>query len=101
MERISPRKSDQVTESQDQQNVINFNIGSASASKQPQQLVALLERTLRDEFPESLDIVEISQLEDSRVVSLKNLENLESNTVKRLVQRARAVFMDFMNSPWY
>ncbi len=101
MERIVPRKNNQVTESQDQSNVINFNIGSASGSKQPHQLVTLLERTLRDEFPGSLDIVEISQLEDSRGVCLKNLEKLDSNTVKRLVQKARAVFKDFINSPWY
>ena len=90
-----------MAESEDQPDTVDFNVESPSSSKQPRQLVALLERTLRQEFPGALDVIEIAHPPDTRVISLKNLDKLEPDTAKSLAQRARAVFNDFMNSPWY
>ncbi len=70
-------------------------------SKRPEQLAALLDSALRREFPEALDIVEIAQAPNPPVVSLKGLEKLDNDAAKRLTHIARAVFNDFMISPWY
>ena len=80
---------------------VDFNLDPTSASKHPEQLAALLERALRQEFPESLDIIEICHQPNTPVVSLRNLEKLEEHTAKKLARRAQAVFNDFMESPWY
>ena len=90
-----------MSETEDQPNTVDFNIQSPSSSKQPEQLVALLERTLRQEFPGELDVLGIWHPPNTRVVSLKNLEKLERDTAEKMAQRARAVFKNFMNSPWY
>ncbi len=79
---------------------LDFSIDN-SLSKRPDQLAALLDSALRREFPEALDIVEIVQAPDTPMVSLRGLEKLEDETAKRLAHRARAVFNDFMISPWY
>ena len=70
-------------------------------SKRPDQLAALLDSALRREYPEALDIIEIAQAPDPPTVSLRGLEKLEDKTAKRLTHTARAVFNDFMISPWY
>ena len=79
---------------------LDFSIDS-SLSKRPDQLAALLDSALRREFPEALDIVEIAHAPNTTVVSLRGLEKLEDDTAKRLAHSARAVFNDFMISPWY
>ena len=90
-----------MVEDQDPPPSLDFRIDASGSSKQPPQLAALLDSALRREFPEALDIVEIVQEPETLVVSLKGLEKLEDETAKRLAHRARAVFNDFMISPWY
>lgn len=79
---------------------LDFRI-RGSLSKRPEQFAALLDSALRREFPEALDIVEIAHAPDPPVVSLGGLERLDESMAKRLKHRARAVFNDFMISPWY
>ncbi len=90
-----------MVEDQDPPPGLDFRIDASSPSKQPQQLAALLDSALRREFPEALGTVEIVQASDTPMVSLKGLEKLEDDTAKRLAHSARAVFNDFMISPWY
>ena len=80
---------------------LDFRIDASRLSKRPEQLAALLESALQREFPEVLDIIEITHVPNTPVVTLKGLEKLEEKTAKRLAYRARAVFKDFMISPWY
>ncbi len=89
-----------MVEDQDPTPSLDFPINS-SLSKRPDQLATLLDSALQREFPEALDIVEITQVSNPPVVSLRGLEKLEEETAKRLTHRARAVFNDFMISPWY
>ena len=79
---------------------LDFRI-NGSRLKRPEQLVALLDSALRREFPEALDLVEIAQAPHPPVVSLRGLERLEEDIAQRLTLRARAVFNNFMVSPWY
>ena len=90
-----------MAEDQDPPPALDFLIDAGGSSKQPQQLAALLASALQREFPEALDIIEIVQASDTAMVSLRGLEKLEDETAKRLAHRARAVFNDFMISPWY
>ena len=90
-----------MAEDPDSPPALDFLIDASGSSKQPQQLAALLDSALQREFPEALDIVEIVQAPDTPMVSLRGLEKLEDETAKRLAHRARAVFNDFMISPWY
>ena len=90
-----------MAERENQPLYVDFNLDPTSVSKRPEQLAALLERALQQEFPESLDIIEIWHQPNTPVVSLKNLEKLEEHTAKNLARRAQAVFHDFMDSPWY
>ena len=80
---------------------VDFTLDPSSPSKQPEQLVSLLERALRREFPEALRIVDISHAPGAPVVSVRNLEKLDEQTAKDLVHAARGVFNEFMMSPWY
>ena len=79
---------------------LDFPIDS-SRSKRPEQLVALLDSALRRKFPEALDLLEIAQVPNPPAVSLRGLEKLDEDVVKRLTHTARGVFNDFMISPWY
>ena len=90
-----------MAEHEDQSVTVDFKLDPTSPSKRPEQLATMLERALRQEFPESLDVIEISRSPDKSGVSLKNLEKLEEDTAKHVAQRARELFDDFMNSPWY
>ena len=80
---------------------LDFQIDASSPSKRPEQFAALLDSALRREFPEALDVVEIAQVPHPPGVCLRGLEKLEENAAKRLTHAARAVFNDFMISPWY
>ena len=88
-------------EDQGQPQTVDFTLDPRSPSKRPEQLAALLKQALRREFPESLAIVEISHAPQTPVVSLRNLEQLEAGTAKALTYKARAVYNEFMISPWY
>ena len=89
-----------MVENRDAPPSLGFPIDASSPSKRPEQLAALLDSALRREFPEARDIVEIVQVPNPPVVSLRGLEKLEENVAKRLTHTARAVFNDFMISPW-
>ena len=97
---VGTRQKPLMVKDQDAPPSLDFPI-DRSLSKRPDQLAALLDSALRREFPEALDIVEIAQLPNPPVVSLRGLEKLEESAAKRLAHRARAVFNDFMISPWY
>ena len=86
---------------QDSPPSLDFQIDASSPSKRPEQFAALLDSALRREFPEALDVVEIAQVPNPPGVSLRGLEKLEEDAAKRLTHAARAVFNDFMISPWY
>ena len=86
---------------QDSPPSLDFQIDASSPSKRPEQFAALLDSALRRELPEALDVVEIAQVPNPRGVSLRGLEKLEEDAAKRLTHVARAVFNDFMISPWY
>ena len=88
-------------ERQGQPPTVDFTLDPSSPSKQPEQLVSLLESALRREFPEALEIVDIWHAPGEPVVSVRNLEKLDERTAKNLAHRARGVFNEFMTSPWY
>jgi len=90
-----------MTEQGPERPVVQFALQSQSASKRPEQLVTLLEDTLRREFPESADVVQVSHSVDDAVVHLLHLDQLEEDAAEKLAHRARAVYNDFMISPWY
>ena len=88
-------------EDQGQPKTVEFTLDPRSPSKRPEQLAALLEQALRREFPESLAIVEISHTLQTPVVSLRNLEQLKAETARALTHKARAIYNEFIISPWY
>ena len=90
-----------MVEDQDPPPSLDFRFDASSPSKRPEQFAALLDSALRREFPEALDIVEIAHVPNPLAVSLQGLEKLEESAAKRLAHCARAVFNDFMISPWY
>ena len=88
-------------EPQDPPPTVDFTLDPSSPSKRPEQLVSLLESTLRREFPEALEIVDVWHAPGAPLVSVRNLEKLDERTAKTLAHRARGVFNEFMTSPWY
>ena len=80
---------------------LDFHLDPSSPSKRPEQLVILLERALGQEFPGTLEIIDIVHAPGNPLVSVRNLEKLDEPTAKDLAHRARGVFNDFMTSPWY
>ena len=80
---------------------LDFELDPSSPSKRPEQFVILLERALGQEFPEALEIIDISHAPGQPLVSVRNLGKLDEPTAKELAHRARGVFNDFMTSPWY
>ena len=86
---------------QDQPPTVEFTLDPSSPSKRPEQLITLLESALQREFPEAFEIVDIRHTPGEPVVSIGALEKLDPLIAKSLAHRARAVFNDFMTSPWY
>ena len=86
---------------QGQPKTVDFTLDARTPSKRPEQLAALLEQALQREFPEAGAVVEISQTPQTSVVSLRNLEQLEEGTATALTHKARAIYNEFMISPWY
>ena len=80
---------------------LDFEFDPSSPSKRPEQFVILLERTLRQEFPRALEIIDIWHAPGNPLVSIRNLEKLDELNAKDLTHRVRGVFNDFMTSPWY
>ena len=88
-------------ERQGQPPTVEFTLDPSSPSKRPEQFVSLLERALRQEFPQALEIVDIWHAPGEPVVSIRNLEKLDEQMATHLAHRARGVFNEFMTSPWY
>jgi len=80
---------------------VEFQLDSGSATKRPEQLYNLLDRMVRQEFPEIVDVVQVVHAADESKVSLTNLEPLDEAVAKEVAHRARAIYNDFVTSPWY
>ena len=79
---------------------VEFRLDSTSQTKRPEQLYNLLDRMLRQEFP-AAEIVEVTHTPGDAVVSLVNLDALEEAAANAVTSRARAVYNEFVTSPWY
>ena len=80
---------------------VEFELDSGSATKRPEQLYNLLDRMVRQEFPEIVDIVQVVHAAGESKVRLDNLEALDEAVAKEVAHRARGIFNDFVTSPWY
>ncbi len=80
---------------------VEFRLDPHSPSKRPEQLAALVESALRREFPAAAQVVEVVHSAADAVISLRNLEQVDSGTAEKLAHRARVVYNDFMINPWY
>ncbi len=80
---------------------VEFRLDPHSPAKRPEQLAALVESALRREFPAAAQVVEVVHGAEDGVISLRNLEEVDSGTAEKLAHRARVVYNDFMISPWY
>lgn len=67
----------------------------------PEQLLNLLNRMLREEFPAVVDSVIVTHELDDGVVTLSNLEQLDKKIAMNVSRRARSVYNEFLTSPWY
>ena len=90
-----------MTKRQDTPSSLDFEFDPSSPSKRSDQFVVLLKRTLIQEFPKALEIIDIWHEPGNSLVSVRNLEKLDEQPAKDFVLRAREVFNDFMSSPWY
>ena len=80
---------------------VTFTLPPRGASKRPEQLAALLESTLRREFPGAAAAIEIACLPDGATVALRNLDQLDEEAARKLARRAHVVCNEFLISPWY
>lgn len=80
---------------------VEFKLPERGAAKRPEQLAALLESTLRREFPEAAALLEVACLPDGATVAVRNLDQLDERSAKKLARRARGVYNEFLISPWY
>lgn len=80
---------------------VEFELDSGSATKRPEQLYNLLDRMVRQEFPEIVDIVQVVHAAGESKVRLDNLETLDEAVAKEVAHRARGIYNDFVTSPWY
>ena len=90
-----------MTEMTQPSNSVEFRVDSNSPTKRPEQLYNLLDRMLRQEFPAAVEVVEVVHTPGDAVVSLVNLEKLEEAVARAVARRARAVYNEFVTSPWY
>ena len=80
---------------------VTFTLPPRGASKRPEQLAALLENTLRREFPAAAKLLEIACLPDGATVTLRNLDQLDEEVARKITRRADVVRNEFLISPWY
>ena len=90
-----------MTESPRTASTEEFVLDPDSASKRPEQLVSLLKRVLEQEFPDAFPPLEVMHAHESATVSLAGLDDLDEAIASEVVHRARAVFAEFVTSPWY
>ena len=80
---------------------VTFTLPPRGAAKRPEQLAALLDSTLRREFPGAAASIEIACLPDSATVVLRKLDKLDEDVARKLTRRAHVVCNEFLISPWY
>ena len=90
-----------MTDSQEKLTLAEFAIDSGSPTKRPEQLVNLLVRVLGQEFPDVFESLEVTQAYDSEFVSVIQLQVVGEEVRKKVAHRARVVYGEFVNSPWY
>ena len=90
-----------MTEPADKPPAVQFVLDPDSASKRPEQLVNVLTRVLGQEFPDVFQRIAVVHTRETGVVSLEKLDELDDQSAKEIVHRARAVHDEFVTSPWY
>ncbi len=80
---------------------VAFTLPPRGANKRPEQLAAMLENTLRQEFPGAAAQLEIDCLPDGATVVLRNIDQLDADVARKLTRRAHVVCNEFLVSPWY
>lgn len=80
---------------------VAFTLPPRGAAKRPEQLAALLESTLRREFPGAAASIEIACLPDGATVVLRKLDQLDEEVARKVTRRAEVVCNEFLISPWY
>ena len=80
---------------------VTFTLPPRGAAKRPEQLAALLESTLRREFPGAAASIEIACLPDGATVALRCLDQLDEEVARKVTRRAEVVCNEFLISPWY
>ncbi len=80
---------------------VELTLPPRGAAKRPEQLAALLESTLRREFPDAAALIEVACLPDGATVAVRNLDQVDERTARKLGRRAHVVYNDFLISPWY
>lgn len=90
-----------MNETTDSAETVEFELDASSATKRPEQLYNLLDRMVRKEFPDFVDIVQVVHAVGDSTVRLTNLETLDEAVAKEVAHRARGIYNDFVTSPWY
>ena len=80
---------------------VELKLPSRGAAKRPEQLAALLESTLRREFPGGGGADRGGLPADGATVAVRNLDQVDDRTARKLARRARGVYNEFLISPWY
>ena len=80
---------------------VELTLPPRGAAKRPEQLATLLESTLRREFPDAAALIEVACLPDGATVAVRNLDQVEEHTARKLARRAHVVYNEFLISPWY
>ncbi len=81
--------------------IAEFAVDPNSPSKRPEQLVSLLARVLGQEFPEAFGSLEIVHAAGAEVVTVAQRDEVGDEVAKQVAHRARAVYGEFVTSPWY
>tara|TARA_B100001013_G_C24533119_1_gene411620 strand:+ start:517 stop:789 length:273 start_codon:yes stop_codon:yes gene_type:complete len=80
---------------------LRFELNIKDSAMRPEQLLNLLNRMLREEFPAVVDSVTVVHEPGEGVVTLSNLEQLDEPIAMNVAHRARSVYNEFLTSPWY
>jgi len=80
---------------------LRFELNIKDSAMRPEQLLNLLNRMLREEFPAVVDSVTVAHDPGDGVVTLSNLEQLDKTIATNVSRRARSVYNEFLTSPWY
>lgn len=90
-----------MTENEGTSDSVEFTLDTNSPNKRPEQLCSQLDRMLARDFPAALEFVEVVHASGDRVVSIVNLGKLDKVAARDVARRARAIYNEFVTSPWY